>query len=88
MIFLSSHLTLYCLVLYDVLSGDSGESSKAEEVIKEEPQSESTFGKIFKNFSFRGDSAGKSLLLFLNQNLRHTGVQLLKCRWNFETFSR
>jgi len=42
-------------VLYDILAG---ESSKEEEEVKEaEPQGESTFGRIFKKFSFRGETA-------------------------------
>jgi len=42
-------------VLYDLLAG---ESSKEEEEVKEaEPQGESTFGRIFKKFSFRGETA-------------------------------
>lgn len=41
-----------------ITPSEAGESSKEEEEVKEaEPQGESTFGRIFKKFSFRGETA-------------------------------
>jgi len=41
-----------------LITPSEGESSKEEEEVKEaEPQGESTFGRIFKKFSFRGETA-------------------------------